>query len=109
MTEWRNQRAARLFGGQLWLLRLAVAMAGSLPVLILDESTNDLDPQRHKLVWDNLQQLNREQGSTIILITHNAIEAEKAIGQVGILHAGKLVAIGRPSDLKQQVARMLRL
>lgn len=109
MTEWRNQPAARLSGGQLRLLRLAVAMAGSPPVLILDEPTNDLDPQRRKLVWDNLRQLNREQGTTIILITHDAIEAEKAIGRVGILHAGKLVAIGRPSDLKQQVDRMLRL
>ncbi|GAB4376856.1 MAG: ABC transporter ATP-binding protein [Elainellaceae cyanobacterium] len=109
MTEWRNQPAARLSGGQLRLLRLAVAMAGSPPVLILDEPTNDLDPQRRKLVWDNLRQLNREQGTTIILITHDAIEAEKAIQRVGILRSGKLVAIGRPSELKQQVDRMLRL
>lgn len=109
MTEWRNQPAARLSGGQLRLLRLAVAMAGSPPVLILDEPTNDLDPQRRKLVWDNLRQLNREQGTTIILITHDAIEAEKAIQRVGILRSGKLVAIGRPSDLKRQVDRMLRL
>ncbi len=109
MTEWRDQPAVRLSGGQLRLLRLAVAMAGSPPVLILDEPTNDLDPQRRKLVWDNLRQLNREQRTTIILITHDAIEAEKAIGRVGILHAGKLVAIGRPSDLKQQVDRLLRL
>lgn len=109
MTDWRDQPAARLSGGQLRLLRLAVAMAGSPPVLILDEPTNDLDPQRRKLVWDNLQQLNREQGTTIILITHDAIEAEKAIQRVGILQAGKLVAIGRPSDLKRQVDRILRL
>jgi ABC-2 type transport system ATP-binding protein len=109
MTDWRNQPAARLSGGQLRLLRLAVAMAGSPPVLILDEPTNDLDPQRRKLVWDNLRQLNREQGTTIILITHDAIEAEKAIQRVGILREGKLVAVGRPSDLKRQVDRMLRL
>lgn len=109
MTEWHDQPAARLSGGQLRLLRLAVAMAGSPPVLILDEPTNDLDPQRRKFVWDNLRHLNREQGVTIILITHDAIEAEKAIGRVGILQAGKLVAMGRPTELKRQVDRMLRL
>lgn len=109
MLEWRDLPAAKLSGGQLRLLRLAVAMAGSPPVLILDEPTNDLDPQRRKLVWDNLRQLNREQATTIILITHDAIEAEKAIQRVGILRDGKLVAIGRPSDLKRQVDRMLRL
>jgi ABC-type multidrug transport system ATPase subunit len=109
MTEWHDQPVVQLSGGQLRLLRLAVAMAGSPPVLILDEPTNDLDPQRRKLVWDNLRHLNREQGVTIILITHDAIEAEKAIERVGILQAGKLVAIGRPSDLKRQVDRMLRL
>ncbi|MBD2463101.1 ABC transporter ATP-binding protein [Oscillatoria sp. FACHB-1407] len=109
MVELRDQPAARLSGGQLRLLRLAVTMAGSPPVLILDEPTNDLDPQRRKLVWDNLRQLNQKQGTTIIFITHDAIEAEKAIQRVGIMRAGTLVAIGRPRDLKRQVDRLLRL
>jgi ABC-2 type transport system permease protein len=60
-------------------------MAGSPPVLILDEPTNDLDPQRRKQVWDNLRQINRQQGATIIFITHDAIEAEKIIQRVGIM------------------------
>ncbi|MFB2891700.1 ABC transporter ATP-binding protein [Aerosakkonemataceae cyanobacterium BLCC-F50] len=109
MVQWRNQPVSRLSGGQKRLLRLAVAMAGSPTVLILDEPTNDLDPQRRKLVWDNLREINQKQETTIILITHDAIEAEKAIQRVGILHDGKLVAIGRPSELKRQVDRMLRL
>jgi len=46
-------------------------------LLILDEPTNDLDPQRRKLVY--IYDINREQGTTIILITHDAIEAEKVI------------------------------
>jgi ABC-type multidrug transport system ATPase subunit len=78
-------------------------------VLILDEPTNDLDPQRRKLVWDILRRLNTEKGTTIILITHDAIEAEKAIQRVGIMHCGELVAVGRPSELKAKVDRMLRL
>ncbi|MGI2902040.1 ABC transporter ATP-binding protein [Tolypothrix sp. VBCCA 56010] len=105
----RHQPSSRLSGGQRRLLRLAVAIAGSPPVLILDEPTNDLDPQRRKLVWDILRRLNTEKGTTIILITHDAIEAEKAIQRVGIMVSGELVAVGRPSELKAKIDRILRL
>jgi ABC-2 type transport system ATP-binding protein len=105
----RDRDNSRLSGGQRRLLRLAVAMAGSPPVLILDEPTNDLDPMRRRLVWDVLRRINHEQGTTIIFITHDAIEAEKVIERVGIMRNGELVAVGRPSDLKQAIDRKLRL
>jgi ABC-type multidrug transport system ATPase subunit len=109
MQDLRDKYSSRLSGGQRRLLRLAVAMAGSPPVLVLDEPTNDLDPQRRKLVWDVLRQVNREQGATILFITHDAIEAEKIIQRVGIMRGGELVAVGRPSELKQRVDQKLRL
>lgn len=109
ITDLRNKIAGRLSGGQKRLLQLGVAMAASPPVLILDEPTNDLDPQRRKQVWDTLRQLNREQQTTIIFITHDAIEAEKIIQRVGIMRDGKLVALGQPSKLKSEVDRKLRL
>jgi len=105
----RDKDNSRLSGGQRRLLRLAVAMAGSLPVLILDEPTNDLDPLHRRLVWDVLRRVNREQSTTIIFITHDAIEAEKVIERVGIMRDGALVAVGRPSDLKRAIDRKLRL
>lgn len=105
----RNQYCPRLSGGQRRLMLLAVAMAGRLPVLVLDEPTNDLDPQRRKLVWDTLREENRTQGTTIIFITHDAIEAEKIIQRVGIMRDGRLVALGQPSALKQQIDQKLRL
>lgn len=105
----RHQTSGRLSGGESRLLQLAVAMAGSPPVLLLDEPTNELSPQRRKAVWDNLRRLNQEQGTTIIFITHDALEAEKIIQRVGILYQGRLVALGRPSELKQQIDQQLRL
>ena len=105
----RDRYCQRLSGGQRRLLRLAVAMAGSLSVLILDEPTNDLDPLRRRLVWDVLRKANRDSGTTIIFVTHDAIEAEKVIQRVGILRNGELVAVGRPSDLKREIDRKLRL
>lgn len=109
IEDLRYKDNSRLSGGQRRLLRLAVAMAGSLPVLILDEPTNDLDPLRRRLVWDVLQQVNRERGTTIVFITHDAIEAERVIERVGIMRDGALVAVGRPSELKRSIDRKLRL
>jgi ABC-2 type transport system ATP-binding protein len=109
MQDLCDQYSTRLSGGQRRLLRLAVAMAGSAPVLVLDEPTNDLDPQRRRLVWDVLRHYNNERGTTIIFITHDAIEAEKVIQRVGIMRRGELVAVGRPSELKRLVDQKLRL
>jgi ABC-type multidrug transport system ATPase subunit len=109
MQEWRNQTSRRLSGGQRRMLRLAAAMAGSPPVLILDEPTNDLDPQHRKLVWDLLRQDNVQRGTTIIFITHDAIEAEKIIQRVAILRGGRLAALGSPAELKHKVDQKLRL
>lgn len=105
----RHKPASRLSGGERRLAVLATAMVGSPPVLILDEPTNDLAPQRRQQVWHTLRQLNREQSTTIIFITHDAIEAEKIIQRVGIMWQGRLVAMGRPSVLKQEIAQQLRL
>ena len=107
--ELRNKTNRHISGGQKRLLQLAVAMAGSPPVLILDEPTNNLDPQRRRQVWDNLRNLNQDQGTTVIFITHDAIEAEKIIQRVGIMRQGKLVALGTPVALKAQVDRKMRL
>ena len=105
----REKTGPQLSGGERRLMQLAVAMAAHPPVLLLDEPTNDLDPQRRKQVWDILRSLNQERGTTIIFITHDAIEAEKIIQRVGIMRLGKMVAIGKPSQLKAQVDRKLRL
>lgn len=109
MGDLKNKYSIHLSGGQLRLLRLAVSIAGEPPVIVLDEPTNDLDPRLRKLVWETLRQLNKEKGTTIIFITHDALEAEKVIQRVGIMRAGELVAVGRPSELKQKLGQKLRL
>ncbi len=109
LGDLRRRVPAKLSGGQKRLLQLAAVMAGSPPILILDEPTNHLDPQRRQQVWQILRRLNREQGTTIIFITHDAIEAEKIIQRVGIMRDGELVALGKPGDLKRQVDKKLRL
>lgn len=114
LTQWglhpiRDKVSRQLSGGQKRLLRLAVTMAGAPSVLILDEPTNDLDPQHRKLVWELLRKINTELGTTIIFITHDALEAEKVIQRVGIMRAGELVAVGRPLDLKRAIDHKFRM
>lgn len=77
--------------------------------LILDEPTNDLDPVNRRHVWDVLRERNRSHGTTIVLVTHDAVEAEKAIQRVGILQHGRFTALGTPAQLKDGIAMKLRV
>jgi ABC-2 type transport system ATP-binding protein/ABC-2 type transport system permease protein len=105
----RDRVVPRLSGGQRRLVLLATALAASPPVLILDEPTNDLDPQHRRLVWDTVRAANRERGAAVILVTHNVVEAEQVIERVGIIQRGRLIAVGRPGQLKAGLNHQLRL
>ena len=109
MGAFRDRVIARLSGGQRRLAALATTLAGSPPILILDEPTNDLDPQYRQRVWEILQTVARDTGATIILVTHNLVEVEKLVQRVAVLSAGRVVAQGRPGALKQSMDRQLRL
>lgn len=109
LGPYRERVVPRLSGGQRRLVLLATALAAAPPVLILDEPTNNLDPQHRRLVWDTVRATNREHGTTVILVTHNVIEAEQVIERVGIVQGGRLIAVGRPGQLKAELNRQLRL
>jgi ABC-type multidrug transport system ATPase subunit len=99
----RHRVITQLSTGQRRLVALATAMAAAPRILILDEPTNDLDPLRRQQVWNRLRSLASEQGTTIVLVTHDAIEAERVIDRVGIMKSGELVKIGRPAVLKRDL------
>jgi ABC-2 type transport system ATP-binding protein len=99
----RDKRLGKLSGGLWRLATIAVALIGERPVLVLDEPTNELDPVNRRMIWDLLLDLKREKGRTIILVTHNVLEAERVIERVGIIDHGKVVAWGTPGQLKSLV------
>ncbi len=105
----RDRLVPKISGGQRRLALLATTIAASPPVLVLDEPTNDLDPVHRRLVWDVIHDLNRAHGTTVILVTHNVIEAERVIQRVGFMRGGRLVALGRPGALKASLNEHLRL
>ncbi|MCL0093470.1 ABC transporter ATP-binding protein, partial [Dehalococcoidia bacterium] len=79
------------------------------PLLMLDEPTNELDPVRRRIIWDYLHELNGQRGTTIILVTHNVLEAEWVVQRVAIIDLGKLQGLGTPGQLKRLVADTVRM
>jgi ABC-2 type transport system ATP-binding protein len=77
-------------------------------VVILDEPTNDVDPVRRRLLWAQVRAL-ADDGAAVLLITHNVVEAERAVDRLAILDHGRVLVEGSPSELKSGLADNLRL
>jgi ABC-type multidrug transport system ATPase subunit len=104
-----RRRLATLSGGEQRLAVLLATLVGAPPVLIFDEPTNELDPVRRRHFWEQLDTLNRERGTTVVLTTHNLVEAEQVVERVALIDRGRLVALATPGELKRRVADRVRL
>ena len=99
-----GDRLVRTFsGGMIRRLEIAQAMLHRPSVLFLDEPTVGLDPVARRAVWEHVRGLRERDGTTVMLTTHYMEEASALCERVGIMHLGKLVALGTPSDLAAQV------
>ncbi len=74
-------------------------------LVFLDEPTAGLDPVAAAALRDDLTALARREGVTVFLTTHNLAEAEKLCDQVGVIRSGRLLAVGRPDDLRARARR----
>ncbi len=68
-------------------------------MLFLDEPTVGLDPTARRLVWDRLEALREQAGTTILVTTHLMEEAERHCDRLGVIDAGRLVEQGEPAEL----------
>jgi ABC-2 type transport system ATP-binding protein len=87
-----------LSGGQKRRLDLALALIGDPELIFLDEPTTGFDPGARRAAWDTIRGL-RELGKTILLTTHYLDEAEQLSDRVAVLREGRIVALGKPSEL----------
>ena len=99
----------RLSGGQRRLALVATALVGERPLLVLDEPTTGLDPAARRLVWDALRRRRDLHGTTVVLVTHNVLEAEALLDRVAVLDAGRVIACDTPGRLKATVGDDVRL
>jgi ABC-2 type transport system ATP-binding protein len=98
-----------LSGGQRRLGCLASALTADRPVLVLDEPTTGLDPVARRAVWSVLQRRRSERGTTIVLVTHNVIEAESVLDRVAVMDHGSVIACDTPARLTAAVDDHVRL
>lgn len=94
-------RASDLSVGWRQRLALAIALIHQPRLLFLDEPTSGVDPTARRAFWDLIYDLSHG-GVTVLVTTHYMDEAEYC-GRVGIMRAGKLLAMDSPSALKRQV------
>jgi ABC-2 type transport system ATP-binding protein len=108
LQNWADRRADALSGGVNRLVSFCMAVVEPGRLVVLDEPTNDVDPVRRRLLWAEVRSL-ADRGCTVLLVTHNVTEAERAVDRVAVLDSGRVVALGPPSALKRSVADELRL
>jgi ABC-2 type transport system ATP-binding protein len=99
-------RLVRTFsGGIIRKLEIAQAILHQPQILFLDEPTVGLDPVARTQVWQLVQQLRREYGTTIFLTTHFLEEADHLCHRVVIMNQGKEIITGSPSELKAVIEK----
>ena len=106
--DWLDVDGERLSAGVKRLTSFCMAAVVPGRVVILDEPTNDVDPVRRRLLWAQVRAV-ADEGSAVLLVTHNVLEAERAVDRLAILDHGRVIAEGTPSELKAGIEDDLRL
>lgn len=102
MEEYRGFEPHLLSGGQKQRIAIAGVIAMHPSFLVLDEPTAMLDPRGRKEVMDVIKRLNKEEGITVIYITHLMEEVIEA-NQVVVLNKGEIALRGKPKDIFLQI------
>jgi ABC-2 type transport system ATP-binding protein len=87
-----------LSGGQRQRLLVALAVVNSPKVVFLDEMTTGLDPAARRATWGLIERI-RDNGTTVVLVTHFMDEAERLCDRLAVVNEGRIVATGTPGQL----------
>ena len=98
LAQRRRSAFGSLSGGERQRLFLVLALLNRPRLVILDEPTQGLDPAARRNVWAAVRQLHDE-GTTVLLVTHEMDEAEALCGRVVAMRGGRVLDAGAPADL----------
>lgn len=101
LSDFANVTVEKFSTGMRKRLAIARALMHRPPLLLLDEPTAGLDPHGVEDVWMVLRELRRE-GVTVLMATHNMLEAERLPTRLLIIEEGRLIADGTPQDIVAQ-------
>lgn len=99
ITQFANHHIDELSGGQRQRVWIAMALAQQTDILFLDEPTTFLDITYQVEILDLLTDLNRQYGTTIVMVLHDINLSARYADHLFALHGGKLVAEGQPSQV----------
>lgn len=102
MAEWKNAQVSTYSTGMKQRINIVRALLTEPEIMFLDEPTLGLDPQTTYMIRTFIQELNAK-GTTIILTTHDMVEAEALSSRVAIIDHGKIVAMDKVEELKKLV------
>jgi ABC-2 type transport system ATP-binding protein len=108
MGEWQKTMGLTISGGVRRLVAFCMAAVVPGKIVILDEPTNDVDPLRRRIIWQEVQSLAKK-GSAVLLVTHNVLEAERVVDRLAIIDKGRVIGMGTPADLKESEGDSMRL
>jgi ABC-2 type transport system ATP-binding protein len=107
LAERADEKVGGYSKGMKQRLALARALLHKPEVLFLDEPTSALDPVAARHVHSLVENLARREGCTVLLCTHNLVEAQRLCDRVAVIEHGQLVALGTPSELTRQYVKRL--
>jgi ABC-2 type transport system ATP-binding protein len=106
LTERRSDPVGTFSGGMQRRLNLAAGLIHRPEILFLDEPTVGVDPQSRNHIFDCIEQLNGE-GMTVVYTTHYMEEAERLCDRIGILDAGRIIALDTPERLLDRLGGVM--
>ncbi|HET90257.1 MAG TPA: ABC transporter ATP-binding protein [Chloroflexi bacterium] len=107
LTDRADDKVGAYSKGMKQRLALARALLHRPEILFLDEPTAGLDPVVARQVHDLITRLSRREGRTVLLCTHNLVEAQQLCDRVAVLEHGRLVALGAPDELARGLVHRL--
>ena len=105
MQEYSRHAPHKLSGGQKQRVAIAGVIAMKPDVIIFDESTAMLDPLGRRAVVDIMEHLNREEGLTVLNITHYMEEAARA-DRVVVINDGRVAFAGTPREVFSEIPKL---
>ena len=100
-----DEYVERYSSGMKQRIAIAKALLANPPVLLLDEPTIGLDPQSARNLREVISEIKRE-GRTVLLTTHYMEEADQLCDRIGIVDAGKIIALDTPANLKKSINQL---
>jgi osmoprotectant transport system ATP-binding protein len=97
--EFQSRMPEELSGGQRQRIGVARALAAGSKIMLMDEPFGALDPITRTNLIDEFAKIQKELGLTVVMVTHDVLEALILADRIAIMKAGELIALGRPAEL----------